>query len=566
MGGSHATSTGRLASRDQAPEITIHALGTTVATGCIETDVMPIDSIMPVRSSFLTSRGRRPLLLGVVAGAAAGLLADVAAAAPAPCLVTEAADDVNVPGTLRYCVHEVNQAQTDHIVIQAAHWYAPDTPLVFERSARVSGYGRIVMPGNAWTGDSLFVVGTACPGPACTGPVSVEIEGLELAAVGVTDVRGIEVLDGHELVLTDAALYDFGVPGEGGCVRARKQTSLEVDGSTFMGCTAAAGGAVFSDAASAVITSSTFVGNAATWDGGAIVLGTSGPLQRSLSVQGSTFEGNMAYWGGAIKASGPWSAVELVDSTFFGNTAEMRGGAVFGKGTVQSCRFEANQSGFRGGGLELVEDSTVLDTTLWGNVAMEGGGLAFWAAGGSGALWLEGSTAAENYAMGDMPGGAGVLLRGGSAVVLNSTMSGNLAKDGGASAYGGGLAVLDGADASVQHATFASNLATEGGGIYVDGGSSLMLLSSIVAYSSKDDCTIHGSYTTKSSLDTDHTCNAYLSGVDPHLDPLADNGGPTWTHWPNAPEVLDVATCLAEDDQRDHARLSNDCDVGAVEQ
>lgn len=568
MGGSHETRAWTLVPRHQAPEITIPALGTAVATDVRRDHTMPsfACSIPPSRSSLLAARWPRPTLLGALVGAAVALVADVAAATPAPCVVTEASDDINVPGGLRYCVDQVNQGSTDHIVIQAAHWYAPDAPLVIEHSARVSGYGRIVMPGDAWVGDSLFVVGTACPGPTCAGPVAVEIEGLELAAMGVADVRGIEVLDGHELVLTDAALYDFTRPGgEGGCVRARQQSSLEVVGSTFLGCVAADGGAVFTMATSTVVTGSTFTSNTATWNGGAISLGTSGWFQRSLSVQGSTFEGNASYWGGAIKASGPTAAVELHETAFFGNMAETRGGAVFGKGTVQSCHFEANASLAWGGGLELVEDSVVLDTTLWGNFAMTGAGLSFDGGAASASLWLEGSTVAENVALGDLPGGAGVLVRGGSVTVLNSTLSSNLAKDGGSPSYGGGLAVLDGAEATVHHTTIASNQASEGSGIYVDGASDLALRSSIVAYSSKDDCKILGGYTTKTSLDTDHSCNASLAGVDPQLDPLADNGGPTRTHWPNAPEVVDAAACLAEDDQRDQGRPANDCDMGSLE-
>jgi hypothetical protein len=524
-----------------------------------------LHSIGSSRSS--SSFGRPPAspVLGVLVGAAVILLADVAAAA-APCVVTEAADDVNLPGALRYCVDQVNQELTDHIVIQAAHWYAPDSPLVFTRSARVSGYGRIVMPGDAWAGSSLFVVGTVCPGPQCADLVTVELEGLELAAMGMTDVRGIEVRAGHGLVLEDASLYDFTVPaGEGGCVRALPQSSLEVVGSTFVGCIAGDGGAVFSSASSTVIAGSTFVDNVAAWNGGAVAIGTSGWFSRSLGVYGTVFEGNAGQWGGAIKASGSLVTVELDESVFTMNSAKMRGGAVYGKGMVRACRFEANES-LRGGGLELAEDSTVLDTTLWGNLAREGGGLAFVPGAGGASLWIEGSTLAENVAHGDNARGGGVLAWGGAVSVLNSTLSGNVAKDDSGVSHGGGLSLIGGSKASVAHATFASNHADAGGGIYGDGASGLELLSSIVAYSGTNDCEILGALDSNSSLDTDYTCDVEHAGVDPELDPLADNGGRTWTHWPHASKAQDVAVCEASVDQRGEPRPASDCDIGAVEQ
>ncbi len=54
--------------------------------------------------------------------------------------------------------------------------------------------------------------------------------------------------------------------------------------------------------------------------------------------------------------------------------------------------------------------------------------------------------------------------------------------------------------------------------------------------------------------------------IDPQLAPLTDNGGPTLTHLPSAPEIFDAATCFAPYDQRGVARPGPSCDIGAVEQ
>ncbi|MEM9456193.1 MAG: hypothetical protein AAGF11_18575 [Myxococcota bacterium] len=510
-----------------------------------------------------TSKTHRSLLIGAVVGATTWAVASTALAAP-PCNVTLFDDDISLPGTLRYCVDQVNQGITNEIFIQTFHWYSPNSPLVFERSARVVGYGRIVMPGDEFVGDSLFVVGTQCPGAGCQGFADVEIEGLELGAVGAGGIRGIDVLDHHSLRLENAQLYDFSKPGSsGGCIRAGQESSLTIDGGTIGGCSADDGGAVFSEATSTSITGTTFTGNTAGWNGGAIAIGTANFFNRTLWVADATFEQNGGNWGGAIKATGGYIEVDVTGSSFLSNTAVQRGGALYGKGTFDTCLFQENTSGFRGGGLDLVEDGTVLDSTFWGNQAVQGGGVHFIPAG-TYSLDLEGSTLAYNMVAGDGAYGAGLALVGGTAQVLNSTFSENIANDKIQTSYGGGIAVM-GAYTELQHVTLADNTATVGGGIYVDTVGELMLASSIVAYSNGNDCELLGGYGTVTSLDTDGTCGVDFPGTDPGLDPLADNGGPTQTRWPHALEGYDVAVCFAPEDQRDLPRGQMDCDMGSVE-
>lgn len=510
-----------------------------------------------------TSTTFRSLLLGALVGATTWAVAGTALAA-APCNVNFVDDDINLPGTLRYCVDQVNQGITNEIAIQTPNWYAPNSPLVFERSARLVGYGRIVIPGDEFVGDSLFVIGTQCPGPNCQGFADVEIEGLELGAMGAGNIRGIEVLKHHSLRLENAQMYDFSKPGSsGGCIRAGQQSSLTIDGGTIGGCSADDGGAVFSEAATTSVTGTTFTGNTAGWNGGAIAIGVGNFFDRTLSVTNATFEFNGGNWGGAIKAAGTYIEVDVTGSYFFGNTATERGGGLHGKGTFDSCLFQENSAGIRGGGLDLVEDGMILDSTFWGNQAVKGGGVHFIPAGD---YWLdiEGSTLGYNWVVGDQAYGAGLAVVGGTALVLNSTISDNTAYDTIQTSYGGGLAVM-GASAKLHHVTFGDNTATVGGGIYVDPMGEAMLASSIVAYSNGNDCELLGGYSTVTSLDTDGTCSVDFPGVDPGLDPLADNGGPTLTRWPHALEGYDVADCLAPEDQRDEPRGAVDCDMGALE-
>ena len=108
--------------------------------------------------------------------------------------------------------------------------------------------------------------------------------------------------------------------------------------------------------------------------------------------------------------------------------------------------------------------------------------------------------------------------------MTNSTLSGN-------TGYGGG--VYNSGTATVTNSTLSGNAAAFGGGIWNTGTATLK--NTIVANSpSGNNC--YGPITVGGyNLDSDNTCgfgtsNNSLSGVDPMLGPLADNGGPTETH------------------------------------
>ena len=89
----------------------------------------------------------------------------------------------------------------------------------------------------------------------------------------------------------------------------------------------------------------------------------------------------------------------------------------------------------------------------------------------------------------------------------------------------------------MSNSTISDNSASSGGGIYNAGTATLK--NTIVANSpsaSGGSCYLYGIITNGGyNLDSDNTCgfgtnNNSLSGVDPMLGPLADNGGPTKTH------------------------------------
>ena len=152
----------------------------------------------------------------------------------------------------------------------------------------------------------------------------------------------------------------------------------------------------------------------------------------------------------------------------------------------------------------------------------------------TGTLTVTNSTLSGNNTNDDVPyGGGGIVSYGGTVTVSNSTLSGNSASGG-----GGGINNAGGT-LTVTNSTLSGNSANSadgyfGGGIESHGGSAT-LQNTIVANSpSGGGCygpITDGGY----NLDSDGSCrfgtaNNSLSGVDPMLGPLANNGGPTQTH------------------------------------
>ncbi len=107
----------------------------------------------------------------------------------------------------------------------------------------------------------------------------------------------------------------------------------------------------------------------------------------------------------------------------------------------------------------------------------------------------------------------------------------------------------------------------------IGNGAALMLDNSVVAGNTELDCSnSFGTVTALHTLVEDGTCitpgqDGNLAG-DPLLGPLADNGGPTFTHLPELGSPLvdagSAATC-PDTDQRGLPRDDQACDIGSVE-
>jgi parallel beta-helix repeat protein len=190
----------------------------------------------------------------------------------------------------------------------------------------------------------------------------------------------------------------------------------------------------------------------------------------------------------------------------------------------------------------------------------------------SGTLTLLNSTVSGNTSSLDYGG----FFNFGTLTLLNSTVSGNTA-----SGSAGGIYNVNVGTVTLLNTTVSGNTAGAGGGVYNNGGV-VALKNTIVANNSAamgGDC--FGAVTSQGhNLDSDGSCSLAafvgdLSGVDPKLGPLQDNGGPTPTQalLPGSPAIDagDVVGCPPTD-QRGIARPQDGdgtgsaaCDIGAYE-
>ncbi|MEY2523228.1 MAG: large repetitive protein [Ilumatobacteraceae bacterium] len=229
--------------------------------------------------------------------------------------------------------------------------------------------------------------------------------------------------------------------------------------------------------------------------------------------------------------------------------------------TVRGVRISGGNAGNNpGGGIRTVAGTNLnlVESTVSGNSAKEGAGVH-----NSGTLTVERSTLSGNTTSGK----GGGLFNAGTATVRNSTVNTNAAGGGGGIASSGTVLIL--------HSNITSNNSnnSNGGGIYRVGGA-FTLKSSIVADNnapSARDCYGTPTFQGVNLVESTPGCNpaGTVIQLDPALDPLADNGGPTLTQMPRlGSPVIDATPCdpAILIDQRNTARpFGAACDLGAVE-
>lgn len=341
------------------------------------------------------------------------------------------------------------------------------------------------------------------------------------------------------------------------------------------------GGGLYSTDSTATIINSVFENNATEMDGGGISV-----FNGSLDMTGGAIRNNSADLdgGGLSMESAIVSLSEVSVST---NTATEEGGGinVFGDGAelrIFTSTITGNSATNEGGGIRTAGATLgLMGTTVSGNTTTLGGGGLY---SDNSLVEIQNSLFASNTASED---GGGISSNGtiGSLGISNSTFSGNATLLSGGAIYNTATA-----GTSLVNATVTDNSAgTFGGGIRSLATTSLG--NTIVAGNSAvtDDFDVSGFYFSLGSNligRVDDAAGLFFGQnsdqigfsndlLDPGLQPLADNGGPTLSHAlieasPAIDAGISVGTASADqtgnfrnfDGDRDGVYL---VDIGAVE-
>jgi hypothetical protein len=312
-------------------------------------------------------------------------------------------------------------------------------------------------------------------------------------------------------------------------------------------------------------------------------------IKMGLSVIGSGATTTIIDGGGMGTAVGVSASAKVVLSKFTIRNGRARfGGGIANLGmlTINDSAITGNVGGgggFRGfcfgGGVLNDGTLSINHTTVSSNNAMAGGGVC-----NRGTATIRNSTITGNFASANGPGypaGGGIFSQTSAVLIINSTISGNVAQQGSLFGFGADGGGVDGT-ATISNSTISGNSVRgyksgTGGGIV--GGA---LQDSIVANNSPGNC--YGTITSKGyNLSSDSTCNfngtGDLNNTDPVLGTLGNYGGPTQTiplrSGSPAIDAGNPAGCtdgqghLLKTDQRGKPRHDKEdaggCDMGAYE-
>jgi hypothetical protein len=287
--------------------------------------------------------------------------------------------------------------------------------------------------------------------------------------------------------------------------------------------------------------------------------------------------------GGSIRAT-----VEINNTSITSNSASTFGGGVANEGSslvINSSQISSNVAGTNGVGLYnrfsfAPADAEVNDSTIAGNTGSVSSGGGIYNSGSGTALEINRSTISGNV----NGHGAGINNSDeATAVVANSTISGNSTDGTSSFQVGGGVKNDESATLELRNSTITGNSAlgsgADGDGLYNGSGffsPSTVSLSNTILAGNGIDCRNDGTITSLGHNLTADSPSCWTAaagdqiGTDPMLGILQSNGGPTQTHEPlNGSPAIDAGSPSCPPpatDQRGIARpQSTACDIGAFE-
>jgi CSLREA domain-containing protein len=378
------------------------------------------------------------------------------------------------------------------------------------------------------------------------GSDRVTINGGQVSSNTTTVEGGGLLIEDSSVTLNGAEIVSNAADTNGGGFAQYMSSSTfnQIGGRIAENHAGSQGGGIFVWGGSVALTGTQIVSNSAS-DGGGLYIGAADATLRQLSVLSNTAAIG-AYGGGGIYNAG---TTAIIESDISGNqtTNNGWGGGIFTSGALDlysSTVSHNDASGSAGGGLynHLAGTAVISRSVMYGNQAGVGG-------------------AVFNLKL---------------VQIVNSTLSGNDATASGIDEGGGALFIDIGGSAFLTHTTIASNTAGYAGGINVYSGTAV-LRGSLMAHNGTTNCAVGSGSVLVSNgynLDDANTCglgsSGDITGTDPLLSPLQDNGGPTLTHIPDkdsqAVDAIPAGSCAVSVDQRGITRPYGDgCDIGSCE-
>jgi len=421
---------------------------------------------------------------------------------------------------------------------------------------------------------------------------------------GNTGSYGGGISNDSILTLTDCTVSDNEAGAGGGIYNTG---TLTMTNCTVSGNDAAdSGGGIYSDG-TITMTNCTVNDNYTDASGGGIL----NEGDDTLTMTDCTVSGNEAgNDGGGIYN---WDTLTMTDCTVSENDADNDGGGIYNGGgtvtmtnctvseneakgdagdgggiyndngplTMTNCMLNGNDAGNRGGGIYnyiptiSTDTLTMTNCTVNDNHANSGGGIN----NGRGTLTMTNCTVSGNDVDEDESGGGITNGSDGILTMTNCTVSGNHAYD-----RGGGIHT-NRAELTMTNCTVSGNDAgNRGGGIY-NYRSTVHAKNTIIATNScgSDGPDFDGDMNSYGYNLIGNTANCTINkianpgtditGANPMLGPLQNNGGPTMTHALLAGSpAIDAGDCTDKDgtpvtnDQRGVSRPQGaGCDIGAYE-
>ena len=324
------------------------------------------------------------------------------------------------------------------------------------------------------------------------------------------------------------------------------------------------------------------------WDKPVLDAEQLGPVMRVLpgvtaNLRGLSLRNGSSVNGGGIINEGTLT----LDHCLIADNSATAGGGIVNFGTINLFQsvVSNNTASASGGGISTATNATtrMTNSVVTANISSEGAGMINF-----GNTVISRSLISSNNASGLLGNGGGICSYGGLLVINHSTVSGNRAAPNVVVPFtglGAGVRVANGT-VQINSSTIAfNNAVTHGGGLSIATVADVQSFNSIFANNQSPLAPDFGGVMNSlgwnlvqntSGTDLSGTSAGNLFGMNPLLQPLSDNGGPTFTHKlaPNSPAIDAGTVATNTTDQRGIRRpfdipwagnSANAADIGAFE-